>query len=163
MASRHGSLSNETRGRLCLSRWDCRLALPGVGRPERVSPGPRPPGPRLAGLSFPAPAAPRPECCLSPLSSQAAPEDAAVEKVSAHLRGNWAMLEGKNMGAACFRGDIQNWPRPGADPRLRYTVGSRFSEQGYGKRGVHPCPLQKASGWLGHRGADPHPHWERPV
>ncbi|XP_019288227.2 tRNA (guanine-N(7)-)-methyltransferase non-catalytic subunit WDR4 isoform X1 [Panthera pardus] len=25
---------------------------------------------------------------------QAAPEDAAVEKVSAHLRGNWAMLEG---------------------------------------------------------------------
>ncbi|XP_030185321.1 tRNA (guanine-N(7)-)-methyltransferase non-catalytic subunit WDR4 isoform X1 [Lynx canadensis] len=94
---------------------------------------------------------------------QAAPEDAAVEKVSAHLRGNWAMLEGKNVGAACFRGDIQNRPRPGADPRLRYTVGSRFSEQGYRKRGMRPCPLQKASGWLGHRGADPHPHWERPV
>uniref|UniRef100_A0A673TAA3 Uncharacterized protein n=1 Tax=Suricata suricatta TaxID=37032 RepID=A0A673TAA3_SURSU len=66
-----------------------------VSRPRSPAPDWRP---------IPAPVAPR-LIALSPLSSQAAaPEDPVVEKVSAHLRRNWAMLEGAAAADVGFSG-----------------------------------------------------------
>lgn len=74
----------------------------------------RQPGLHPAGLSVPLPAALGLQSCAFPinvfrLSSQADPESAALRKVSAHLQGNWAMLEGESVSTACFSGRCPGW------------------------------------------------------
>lgn len=89
------------RGDCCLL---CRHGWPAVpGAPE---------GPAAwatAGRSVPMRAALGLQSCVFPvnvfrLSSQAVPENAVLRKVSAHVQGNWAMLEGERAGTACFPG-----------------------------------------------------------
>ncbi|XP_054942415.1 tRNA (guanine-N(7)-)-methyltransferase non-catalytic subunit WDR4 isoform X3 [Physeter macrocephalus] len=70
---------------------------------------------------------------------QPVPESAASKRVCAHLRENWAMLEGEDPPWPALQGHVQPWARAEAGSRAWSAAGSRSVGEGAGPAAGAAC------------------------
>ncbi|XP_049565672.1 tRNA (guanine-N(7)-)-methyltransferase non-catalytic subunit WDR4 isoform X3 [Orcinus orca] len=77
---------------------------------------------------------------------QSLPESAVSKRVCAHLRENWAMLEGEDPPWPALQGHVQPWARADAGSRARNAAGSCSVGEGAGPVVGVVCVSASASG-----------------
>ncbi|XP_060006973.1 tRNA (guanine-N(7)-)-methyltransferase non-catalytic subunit WDR4 isoform X3 [Lagenorhynchus albirostris] len=77
---------------------------------------------------------------------QSLPESAVSKRVCAHLRENWAMLEGEDPPWPALQGHVQPWARADAGSRARNAAGSCSVGEGAGPVVGAVCVSASASG-----------------